>query len=344
MENYVKSEARFACKIDIIHNSESTAFVFESEKLEKYFIGIHVGLILKGYLILLDALNKEGDFLSYLHSDIYKRVMDGSCVDTYEGHSVNQLINKFEVTAKTNVSQRYFELASSIMMQTLEFVLCHELSHIFRGHFSFLRNHKAPKDFSIIEERDVAYFFASNPSTKETEQNKVKIGIEADADMQAIFMGYNLLENEILDLSLTSDDFLDNIFIRSFSIGFLFLLIDNELAFEDQITGYPPSYWRLMFIQDYISHFNEIVLEIDKERVTNENVNALLEIENLAILLGYNKGRWIRLEEKNESGNTLEFASYVHYPIFEELDKLITDISEEIDASTGTCFIDGKAV
>ncbi|MFC1748461.1 hypothetical protein ACFL2V_06600 [Pseudomonadota bacterium] len=356
LEAYIKPSDFPDIEFAIINNKKSNAFAYPSKNGNHYLIGVYSGLVLRMYNILCEALRNQTNLLRYCSHNAYQQVSADNIAlideKTKNPPDMAHLIHTFDQNIHTEESNQSLddeytiELIEDIVTYAIEFLIMHETAHILRNHFGVYKNSNEPNNINMFDEESALTLFCS--SNKHSKANRLKRGLEADADMQAIFMSYRKMEPHIDEDEPENEraDFLyDDIFLRCFAIGTVFMLLDNGQALEEQITDHPPSYLRLLYIQDYIRRYHEFESDIDDEQCVEECLNALLELENLAMLLNFNRGRWIRTEQPDKNGNYLhEINQLVYSSLFEKEEHLITSVSDLIDQSTDACFIDGVAL
>ena len=342
MKEYVGNDRPQKFQVGIVNHPAIGAFVLPSPDSSSYFFGIYLGAFLQLHNVLLEALQYESGLLRYFINGAYKSINLNTEIGIAQTvSSVEDMIHNFEVNERTGCDPYYRYLADDMVAHAIEFLITHELAHALRDHHSFTTNYLNGYSLGLIDEQVALQAFSND---RDSEVDQLLRGIEADADMQAIFMGYRLFEKSISrDDPAFIDHFLDDAVFRFFSIGALFLLMDDNLPFPAQMSSHPPSYFRLMYIQSYIVDYYHLEYDFPKERLIDELVTALLEVENLAILLGAKRGRWIRADLPDNNGHYLEIASLLNDRIFLDEDSNVTEVSDHIDKVAIACFVDGAA-
>ncbi len=346
MQEYVGDARQPRIRVGIINNTEIDAFVFPLQNGNVFFIGIYLGALLRFYNILFGAIIEESGLLGYCINKEYKPINPKAenliAPSIHRPGSVALMIRDFERFTRVRCDAYYHELVEDVVTHAAEFLIMHELAHVLRGHFKTLNEHSSRHAFAPIAEREMLSAFALGD---EDEGKRLLRGIEADADMQAICMGYNFFDLVISQLSrnepATLDHILDDTFFRLFAIGALFLLMDDGLPIQQQFEKHPPVYVRLLYIQWYLLNCYKIVSKCPHEKLKNEVITVFSEIENLALLLGAARGRWIRHESPNDKGVALEVQSLIKDNTFIKEDRSVFEIIDLIDQTSEVCFISG---
>ncbi|MEM8671187.1 MAG: hypothetical protein AAGG48_26935 [Planctomycetota bacterium] len=339
-------------EVGIIKNTQINGYVHCSRDRKRYFIGIYLGATLRPFNIILESLAADIGFLGYWtegefnHIDSSRRgIVDGSIKAP---ESVVSMIETFRDYHCDTMAVSSMEIVEELVLHIVEFLVAHELAHVLRRHLDYLHQTSSLKSLSVFDEiESMAAFEATShakPGISDHRLLRKKLrGVEADADMQAVFLGYRILEVAVRGSDEIKSRMVADLFLRCFSIGVFLMLVDNERELTKQYTDHPPSYVRYLYIQDYIRRYHEFETELDSQEHDQEYLVSLMEIENLAILLGYREGRWVRKSDRDAGGNYLDISREIDEPYFVTEDENITRVSNEIDGMTDVCFIDGAA-
>lgn len=288
--------------VGFLQSIKKTAFTCANDEGNKCFIGISLGLILSIHNIVCESLRLNSGFLSYYLKNTYHEI------GKEHFRSIKPtILNPVDIDSLTQQFCRYKtypfdkdtkETIYAIVFTAIDFICKHELAHFFRSHSTIPFN---GINAGYFDEEYSNLFFASNDGT-DINRRLFMRALESDADTQAIIMAMREFDSILTDDynidKIDQDVVLDTVFEFGLAIGILFLCLDNRLDLEIQFKGtHPPSIVRFQNAIHILLTYCETMYESNREILHEENINILLELENLAILMGYPEGLWIRFEK-----------------------------------------------
>lgn len=340
----IKSDIDFVSNFEEVYNFrpeftvgflktiKKTAFTCTDDTHTKCFIGISLGLVLSLHDIIYEALSSKSGFLDSYFGDTFHPIdkLKSTKIKrtTFNPIDMENLLYRFCAYHNNPLQEDEQLILNGIVFTAISFICKHEMAHFFRSH-STLVYRKSKVEYFDEEFSNVYFCFNS-----ETDSEKQFMrALESDADAQASIMMAREIELEITDDFTTEhineEDILNNFYEVGLSIGILFLCLDNRDNFNiHRSRSHPPSIIRFANALYVIRKYMEVVWKCDKDRILREHMDIIMEIENLAILLGYPDGEWIRFDEPKNSKylelhNIMNFMNQ-DYPIetkiFKEID------------------------
>lgn len=292
--------------VGFLRSVRKTAFTCTNDANNKCFIGISLGLTLSIHNILYEALRADAGFLDYYLKDVYKEIgkeyyktIRPSIINPAD---IDGLVEQFCQCRQYDIDDEKRQTIDAIIFTSIDFICKHELAHFFRSHSTFLYDGVTLKHF---DEEYSNLYFASNIDMDIHRRLFMK-AIESDADTQAIIMALRELESIFIDdyntdKDIDQDIILDTLFEFGLALGVLFLCLDNQLNIEIQFKStHPPAIVRFQNAVYIMQRYFETIYDSDRSNLQEENLNILLEIENLALLMGYPEGLWLRFEKPQD--------------------------------------------
>lgn len=328
--------------VGFLNTEKKAAFMKSSEDM--CFIGISLGLVLTIHNILYEAVGLDQGFMDYYFKDHYNQV-DKKCSRKisrfiFSPPSIDFLTEEFKKCRKLSLDKEVKETLDAIVYTALDFICKHELAHFFREHETFVYNDDRVEFF---DEEIMLHAFERLASGNEVTFKKQSFNraMESDADTQAIIMA--LRENEVaypdlfLENQIDQESVFDIVYELGLAIGVLFVCLDNQKDIQIQYKErHPPSYVRFQYIMYIIIEYCHVLYDTDKNDLVEKNIDISLEMENLAILLGYKEGIWIRTD-KPVTGKFLDIDNLL--PISNDEYQSMIPIIEKIDKHAKYNFI-----
>lgn len=298
-------------------DKKDVAFAHIDNTYQKCFIYISVGLIFTVHNILCEAISLEPNFLSTCFSDtchhIHKNIKQKIRTTTKYPTSIDSLINRFCEYREKSIEEDKKNVIDGIVLTAISYICKHEMAHFFRTHFTFSHN----SNYVTCFEEGSAHLLFKVDSPKNKWDTYMR-AMESDADTQATIMTLRevefILTNDYTIEKISQKDALDLYYEFGLAIGILFLYLDKKVDFKNRSIGtHPPSVIRLQNILYIMKIYFETIYHIDPENIIEEQMAILYELENLAILLGFSDGLWIRYDSPQYKNLYLDIGGIEDY-------------------------------
>ena len=294
------------------------------EQDSEYFIALYLGLLICPYSVLINAMSRNSQLLNYVKKDHFIPIERASCV--LLPNSILRPKTKASVTRqitaiheKGNLGEYSIKFALEIAQAITSFSFIHELAHAVRSHVKIRDSSGNYLTANVLDEKNCLKAF-SITNQQDSKGNKIVLrALEHDADEQAIaalLRIYDKISGVMtghVDISLdsTKNILLDTLFGETFALGILFILMDNDEEIDSQQADHPPSYYRFQHLQYLLEKYGNNIWELSKNECQEEILNAMLELQNFARILGRNASHWASSEESETSKVLQEYREHV---------------------------------
>ena len=218
----------------------------------------------------------------------------------------------WENGAKTNLPKDRKALFFDLFLRAVNFLILHEWAHHARSHIEFLKNKTG---FNIIHE-------AFSRSKKTGGLLNLKRNIEFDADVHAIDILTELIDEEVGSITPTPGQISDEFYRQALAIICLFQLFDIKHDSIDQQyeESHPPSVHRAMLcVHALATSFAEKYGWSKAQRI-DEVDKAWYASSQLAAFNAFPKGRWHGDSNERMGEKRLETEINAYNKFSQELD------------------------
>lgn len=221
----------------------------------------------------------------------------------------------FEDWSMTEDRADYFV---DILMQMFDYVICHELAHLLRGHIDLLF---PGQNFGFVDEAAI-YLDASPVHASEVLQD-----IEFDADANGLNqMLLSMDEKYPFDVDWTAADGLEYAFQLAFAHILVMRALDvRELPTDRPKTEHPSPLFRAMNFTNLVFRSIQDLVPCDFEDTVRIHDTAWFEASEISKDIGFGYGRWFGEGHSEEEHKKFLESEARYFEATRRIDRMLED-------------------